>query len=342
MEAIKQLARERMKGKCRVCPVCDGRVCSGEVPGMGGGGTGSSFRANIESLAKVKLAMRCLHDAAMPDTSTEVLGLKLSMPVMAAPIGGVAFNMGGPDYNPVDEARYAEAVIAGSKKAGVIGCGGDGVPPVISESTFASIRNADGWGIPFIKPWESEELWSKLEAATASGCPVVGIDVDAAGLVTLRLMGRPVAPTSPARLAEIARFLHLRGVKLMIKGVMTVADAKIAAEAGVDAIVVSNHGGRVLDGTPGGADVLPAIAEAVGDKIAVLVDGGIRSGTDVLKCLALGAKAVLIGRPVSVAAIGGESEGVAKYFGMIKGQLTSAMALTGCATVADINKDVIA
>jgi len=88
--------------------------------------------------------------------------------------------------------------------------------------------------------------------------------------------------------------------------------------------------------------VLPAIAEAVGDRIEVLVDGGIRSGTDVLKCLALGAKAVLIGRPVSVAAIGGEAEGVAKYFGQIKGQLTSAMALTGCATVADISKDILA
>ena len=342
MEAIKQLARERMKGKCRVCPVCDGRVCSGEVPGMGGGGTGSSFRANIESLAKVKLAMRCLHSAAMPDTSTEVLGLKLSLPVMAAPIGGVAFNLGGPEQNPVDEAKYVEAVIAGCKQAGVIGCGGDGVPPVISDSTFASIRNAEGWGIPFIKPWEGEEVWTKLEAAIATGCPVVGMDVDAAGLVTLRLMGRPVAPTSPEKLAELAKFVHDRGAKFMIKGVMTVADAKIAADAGVDAIVVSNHGGRVLDFTPGGADVLPAIAEAVGDKIVVLVDGGIRSGVDVLKCLALGAKAVLIGRPVSVAAIGGETEGVVKYLNQIKGQLTSAMALTGCATVADISRDILA
>ena len=89
MKAIKDLARERMKGHCRVCPVCDGRVCSGEVPGMGGLGTGSSFRANLEALANVKLAMRCLHGAALPDTSTEVLGLKLTMPVMAAPIGGL-------------------------------------------------------------------------------------------------------------------------------------------------------------------------------------------------------------------------------------------------------------
>ncbi|MBQ8173685.1 MAG: alpha-hydroxy-acid oxidizing protein [Mailhella sp.] len=342
MNTIKQLARERMKGHCRVCPVCDGRACSGEVPGMGGLGTGSSFRANLEALAKVKLAMRCLHGAALPDTSTEVLGLKLSMPVMAAPLGGVAFNMGGAEQNPVDEAMYAEAVIAGSKQAGVIGCGGDGVPPVISGSAFDSIRKAEGWGIPFIKPWEGEEVWAKLEASIATGCPVVGMDVDAAGLVTLRLMGRPVAPTNPAKLAELAKFVHDRGARFMIKGVMTVADAKIAAEAGVDAIVVSNHGGRVLDGTPGGVDVLPAIVEAVGDKIEVLVDGGIRSGTDVLKCLALGAKAVLIGRPLSVAAVGGEAEGVVKYFNQIKGQLTSAMALTGCATVADINSDILA
>ncbi len=342
MENIRKIARERMKGKCRVCPVCDGRACSGEVPGMGGLGTGSSFRANIDALAKIKLAMRCLHGAAMPDTSTEVLGLKLALPVMAAPIGGVAFNMGGAEQNPVDEAKYAEAIIAGSKQAGIIGCGGDGVPPVISGSAFASIRNAESWGIPFIKPWEGDDLWAKLEDATATGCPVVGMDVDAAGLVTLRLMGRPVAPTSPDRLAKITEFVHERGAKFMIKGVMTVADAQIAADAGVDAIVVSNHGGRVLDSSPGGVEVLPAIAEAVGDRIVVLVDGGIRSGSDVLKCLALGAKAVLIGRPLSVAAIGGETEGVVKYIAQIKGQLTSAMALTGCATVADISKDVLA
>ena len=82
--SIKQLARERMKGHCRVCPQCDGKVCAGEVPGMGGLGTGSSFRANIEALARVKLAMRCLHTAAQPDTSTEILGLKLALPLLAA------------------------------------------------------------------------------------------------------------------------------------------------------------------------------------------------------------------------------------------------------------------
>ena len=123
---------------------------------------------------------------------------------------------------------------------------------------------------------------------------------------------------------------------------MTVADARIAADAGVDAIVVSNHGGRVLDGTPGTAAVLPAIAEAVGENLPVLVDGGIRSGTDVLKMLALGAKAVLIGRPFCVAAVGGLTEGVVSYLAGVKGNLTSAMALTGCATIKDINSSVLA
>ena len=328
--SIKQLARERMKGHCRVCPQCDGRVCAGEVPGMGGLGTGSSFRANVEALARVKLAMRCLHTAAQPDTSTEILGLKLALPLLAAPIGGVAFNMGDASQNPVDEAAYAEAVICGSKKAGIIGC------------AFAAIREAEGWGIPFIKPWEGDFLWNRLESATATGCPVVGMDVDAAGLVTLRLQGRPVAPKSAEELAEIARFVHERGAKFMIKGVMTVIDARIAIDAGVDAIVVSNHGGRVLDGTRGGAEVLPAIASAVGDRIPVLADGGVRSGTDVLKLLALGAKAVLIGRPFSVAAIGGQTDGVAAYVADIRGQLTSAMALTGCADIASINSDILA
>ena len=340
--SIKQLARERMKGHCRVCPQCDGKVCAGEVPGMGGLGTGSSFRANIVALARVKLAMRCLHTAAQPDTSTEILGLKLSLPLLAAPIGGVAFNMGDASQNPVDEAAYAEAVICGSKQAGIIGCGGDGVGSLITDCAFAAIRKADGWGIPFIKPWEGDFLWNRLEAATATGCPVVGMDVDAAGLVTLRLQGRPVSPKSAEELAEIARFVHDRGAKFMIKGVMTVADARIAIDAGVDALVVSNHGGRVLDGTPGGADVLPGIAAAVGDRIPVLADGGVRSGTDVLKLLALGAKAVLIGRPFSVAAIGGQTDGVASYVADIKGQLTSAMALTGCADIASISSDILA
>ena len=340
--SIRNSARERMQGHCRVCQRCDGRACAGEVPGMGGLGSGSSFRANIEALDRVRLAMRCLHGAAQPETATELLGLKLAMPVLAAPIGGVAFNMGAAPQNPVDEAAYAEAVICGAKDAGIIGCGGDGVGALIPESAFAAIRLAGGQGIPFIKPWEGDFLWQRLESACATGCGVLGMDVDAAGLVTLRLQGRPVSPKTPAELSAIAGFVHGHGAKFMIKGVMTVKDALIAAESGVDAIVVSNHGGRVLDGTPGTAEVLPGIAAALEGRLPVLADGGVRSGTDVLKMLALGADAVLIGRPFSVAAIGGGREGVAAYAAEIKAALTSAMALTGCRDVASVSRDILA
>ena len=86
MADFRETAKERMKGFCRVCPVCDGRACAGEVPGMGGLGTGSSFKANVDALAKLKFNMRTIHAATEPDTRTELLGLPLSMPVLAAVI----------------------------------------------------------------------------------------------------------------------------------------------------------------------------------------------------------------------------------------------------------------
>lgn len=275
--------------------------------------------------------MRCLHDAAEPSPATSLLGLKLSLPVLAAPIGGVAFNMGG---EGVTEAMYAEAVMDGCREAGIIGCGGDGVGDIIHESAFAAIRKAGGWGIPFVKPWAGDELNVKLDRAAATGCAIIGMDVDAAGLVTLRKQGRPVSPKSPAELAALADRVHRLGAKFLIKGVMTVEDARIALEAGVDALVVSNHGGRVLDHTPGTAEVLPVVAEYVRGRAAVLVDGGVRDGADVLKMLALGACAVLVGRPFSIAAMGGLKDGVAACAEHLRSTLVSAMTLTGCPDVA--------
>ena len=306
---------------------------------MGGLGTGAAFRANVEALRNVRFAMRCLHGVTAPDTETTLLGLKLALPVLAAPIGGVSFNMGGVD---VDDARYAEAVVSGGKEAGVIGCGGDGVPPHIHESAFAAIRKADGWGIPFVKPWEGAELNAKLDKAAATGCAVIGMDVDAAGLVTLRKQGRPVSPKSPLELAAIADHVHKAGAKFMIKGVMTVADAQVALEAGVDALVVSNHGGRALDHTPGTAEVLPRIAAFVHGRIPVLADGGVRDGADVLKMLALGASAVLVGRPYAMAALGGLEAGVRAYTEELRSTLISAMTLTACPDIASAGPQLLA
>jgi isopentenyl diphosphate isomerase/L-lactate dehydrogenase-like FMN-dependent dehydrogenase len=334
MKEIRSNAKELMKGYCRVCKVCDGRACAGEVPGMGGLGTGGGFMANLEALARWRFNMKLLHDVQEPDTSVSLLGKSLKMPVLAAPIGGVSFNMGG----GVTEEAYIDAVIGGCIKEGTMGCVGDGVPDFIHQAGYAAIRANGGGGIPFIKPWEDEELDQKLEKALATGTDIIGMDVDAAGLVTLKLMGRPVSPKSADELRQIVAKLP---TQFILKGVMTVEDARTAVDVGAHAIVVSNHGGRVLDHTPGAAEVLPEIAAAVKGGITILADGGVRSGADVLKLLALGADGVMIGRPISVAAVGGLQDGVVKYLQQIKSELLSAMVLTGTQSVTDVQRNIL-
>jgi isopentenyl diphosphate isomerase/L-lactate dehydrogenase-like FMN-dependent dehydrogenase len=334
MEEIRKKARELMKGYCRVCPVCDGRACAGEVPGMGGLQTGSGFQDNVRALSEIKFNMRCLHDATEPDTALSLLGFDLSVPVLAAPIGGVSFNMGG----GMEEKDYILAKLSACAEKGSLGCTGDGVPDFIHQSGFDAIRQLDGRGIPFIKPWEDEELFSKVEKALDAGASVIGMDVDAAGLVTLKKMGRPVSPKPAAKLAEIIDKIP---AKFVVKGIMTVDEAKMCVDAGAAAIVVSNHGGRVLDGVPGTARVLADVAAAVNGQITVFADGGVRSGGDVLRMLALGADAVMIGRPFSIAVLGGGKAGAAAYLDKISQELVQAMVLTGTASVQSVDRSIL-
>jgi L-lactate dehydrogenase (cytochrome) len=129
--------------------------------------------------------------------------------------------------------------------------------------------------------------------------------------------------------------------KLIIKGLLDVEDAKTAVKLGADAIVVSNHGGRQLDGAPSSISVLPAIAQAVGSDTEVLFDGGIRSGSDMLRALALGAHACLIGRAYIYGLGAGGKAGVAKAIDILKKELSVAMALTGTTRVSDIGPQVL-
>lgn len=128
---------------------------------------------------------------------------------------------------------------------------------------------------------------------------------------------------------------------LVIKGITDVEDARRAADYGADGLVVSNHGGRQLDGAMGTATALPAIAQAVGDRLTVLADGGVRSGLDVLRMLALGAKGVLIGRPWAYALAAGGEAGVSAMLGQLATELETGMALTGCRTTGDIGPDML-
>jgi L-lactate dehydrogenase (cytochrome) len=129
--------------------------------------------------------------------------------------------------------------------------------------------------------------------------------------------------------------------KLILKGILDVEDAKLAAKSGASAIVVSNHGGRQLDAAPSSISMLPKIVDAVGCEIEVLFDGGIRSGQDVMRALALGARSCLIGRPYVFGLGAGGQAGVAKAIDIIRHELDVTMALTGSRSVTDINRQML-
>ena len=154
----------------------------------------------------------------------------------------------------------------------------------------------------------------------------------------MKLFGQPVGPKSVEDLKILVKFTKL---PFIVKGILSVDEAKLCVEAGVDTIVVSNHGGRVLNETLAPCEVLEDIVKAVGDKINVLADGSIREGVDILKYLALGAKGVLIGRPVIWGFVGGRQEGVKTVLETFKNQLYQNMILTGCPDVKSINSKVI-
>ena len=128
---------------------------------------------------------------------------------------------------------------------------------------------------------------------------------------------------------------------IIIKGLLAPEDAELALSYGVDGIIVSNHGGRQLDGAPTALEVLPQVLQVVQGRVPVLIDGGIRRGTDVLKALAMGASAVLLGRPILYGlAVGGEA-GVTRVLELLRGELELAMALTGCASVREIGAGLL-
>jgi len=334
LKMLRATAKKRLKGYCRVCPVCNGVSCAGEVPGVGGVGSGSSFRANIDALAKVRFNMRTIHPAKTVDTSQLLFGRKLSMPVLAAPMTGVSYNFGG----DMGENEFADAMIRGAIAAGTLGMTGDGADPAMFEGGLAAIVAGGGMGIPIIKPRGQTEVIRLVKMAESSGAPAVGMDIDGAGLVTMAMKGQPVGPKTAEELHEVIRSTAL---PFILKGIMTPDEAGLAADVGAAAIVVSNHGGRVLDCTPGAAEVLGPIAATVKGRVTILVDGGVRSGADVLKYLALGADAVLVGRPLVVGAFGGGSEGVAYLLDMMRGELVQAMLLTGTADVKAVSRRIL-
>lgn len=340
-EDVRDQARKRLKGLCAAYPACDGnfdKVCQkeayGKPIGFGGAGQGSSFRNNAQALMNLRLKMRVVGEHAVPDASIKFLGMDLDFPVMGASTAGIE------KYNDaMPEKDFCRAIVNGCREAGTIGWRGDTwfyTPE--NNPALQVLKEEKGQGIPIFKPRSQDVLKKLIHMAEDAGCPAVGMDLDGCGSTIMARNNQPVFRKSIKDIRELVEYTSL---PFITKGIMAVEDAEACAEAGAKVVAVSNHGGRVLDATPGTAEVLPAIVDRLNGKVFITVDGGVRTGYDVLKMIALGADAVLLGRDVIRAAVGGGTLGVRLHMEHIKKIFKKAMFMTGQNRVADIDRNIL-
>jgi isopentenyl diphosphate isomerase/L-lactate dehydrogenase-like FMN-dependent dehydrogenase len=332
---------------------------------LGGAGRGVTARGNVSAFDEVTLSARVGVGHASRDLRTTVLGTEVAMPVLLGPVGGV--RLVHPAGAPAS-ARAAEragticgiSMLAGHPVASV----GDGTGALRWQQLYLwygrqraeeVISEADRLGFGAlvvtvdspVPPKRLPPLRVSLQTALTYGPQLAvrprwvarfvrdGADLEAANLA----MGpRSNEPTVWADLRWIKK---LWPRALVVKGILRPDDARRAVAEGADAVVVSNHGGTVLDGLPSSVSMLPRVLDAVGDSAEVLLDGGVRQGTDVVKALAIGARAVLIGRPyVAGLAAAGEA-GVDAVLDMFHFQVDTALGLLGCGSIAELNRSYV-
>ncbi|MDG9712467.1 alpha-hydroxy acid oxidase [Streptomyces sp. DH10] len=295
-----------------------------------------------------RLLPRVLRDVSSVDTGVELLGTRLAAPVVAGP---TAFHR-----MAHDEGETATA-------AGVAAAGSLFV--LSSRATCHPEEVAAAAG-----PWWYQVYWLRdaditrrqVERAVAAGAQALVLTVDAPYVPPRATSGLPLPLPEDDELCRsvgvgtrlpgweqdpslglnaIGRLHQMSGLPVLVKGVLRADDAKTCVTAGAAGVIVSNHGGRQLDRAVASADALPSVAAAVGAEVPVLVDGGVRTGTDVLVALALGARAVLLGRPIVWSLALGGAAGVTALMDSYRTQLSTAMALAGCARIGEVDAGLL-
>ena len=334
-QEVLEQARGAMGPYCKACPVCNGLACRNTVPGPGAKGIGTGFIRNYQKWQELCVNMDTICENKPVDTSFTLFGRTVDLPVFAAPVGAMTLHYGD-KYN---DLAYNDILVAACAEAGIAAFTGDGTDPAVMEGAAAAIAKNGGCGVPTVKPWNLETIRQKMDLVKAADPFAIAMDIDAAGLPFLKNMTPPAGSKTVEELREIVAMAEK---PFIVKGIMTVAGALKAKEARASAIVVSNHGGRVLDQCAATAEVLADIADAMkGSGVKIFVDGGIRSGVDVFKALALGADAVLICRPFVPMVYGGAEEGVKLYIEKIGAELSDTMAMCGAENLASINRDMV-
>lgn len=327
---ILSAAKEFVGPNCKACPVCNGRACANTLPGPGSKVPGNVAARNYDKWQEVCVNMDTLCPRVDPDVSFELFGHKFAAPIFVAPLGAVDMHY-GPKYNDIS---YNDLMVKAAAEYGLMALTGDGLNAEVLKRASAQMINFGGMGCPTIKPWNKEAVFEKLDILNERGIFAAAMDIDAAGLPFLKAINPNAGAKTVEEIREICAYAKM---PFILKGIMTVEGAVKAVEAGAAGIVVSNHGGRVQGGVPSTAEVLPAIAKAVKGKLSIFVDGGIRSGLDVFRALALGADAVLIGRPLAPVIYGGGEEGFKLYMDKIIAELKDTMTMCAAPTLKDID-----
>lgn len=327
-----------------------------------GGGDEISMRANRAGFERLQLEPSVLVDVSQIDTRVNLFGSEFESPILLAPVA----------YHRL---YHAEGEIGTARGASAAGAG-----LVISTFTTTSIdeiaRSTQQpiWFQLYVQR-DREFTKDMVQRAVAAGCKAVCVTVDTPVLGNrygqlsfglpkgmecvhlrgLRAPGSAQVTGHKAKRANIYDALfdpsfnwndlewlrRVAGVPVLVKGVLSAEDGRRAVACGADGVIVSNHGGRNLDTVPGTIDALPRVVDAVGGRIPVMLDSGIRRGTDVLMALALGAKAVFIGRPYVYGLAVGGAKGVERVILILRDELERAMALTGRRSIAEINASVL-
>jgi 4-hydroxymandelate oxidase len=302
----------------------------------GAAGDEWTHRENRRAFDRWILRPRVLRGVGSADPSVRVLDTTLSMPVLVAPW---AYQRAAHPDGEIATARAAAG-------AGTVVCVSTTAVDILEEIATA----ADGpkwWQLyVFTDRVYTEEMLARVVAA-GFGAIVWTVDLNAYGLrhrETRSGYDPPISPSTDHLAYDVTLSWddlpwireHTPGLPLLLKGILTKEDAELAVQAGADGIVVSNHGGRQLDSSPAAIDALPEVVEAVAGRLPVLMDGGVRRGTDVVKALALGAAAVQVGRPAAWGLAAAGEDGVADILRILRDEIENAMTLCGCGTVADI------
>jgi len=296
--------------------------------------TRATFYRNPRAFQKYLFRQRIFHDVTEPDISIELFGQRLPIPAITAPVG--SFSLIGKEA----EREVAE----GTARVGAM-----------LFTSQAAKFDPKGWRQAAKSPLVfmaymnrgKEEVSEYAKTAQDLGFAAVGITMDTVKPVKIgdevpmsTKDGKP-RKGHKSTLKDIEWLKQQVNLPVVVKGIMGADDARGAVNAGADAVVVSNHGGRILDFNRAALEALPEVVEAVGDRVPVILDSGVRSGGDIVKALALGATAILTGRPVAwgVAAFG--ARGVERVFAIFEEEMKRVMCMTGVAKVSEVTKSIL-